>query len=264
MPKSRGMLFGVFIALLLWGAMGGCARAQTYPVVRVEDYPEYANVRAQLQALVNAYGFHDRNQFCIITYNGPDMGDDPIPSIYWPTQNKYIAWGSGPQSSIIGASDYFDLTRDIVPDNYDNGANTSTYLMTRSEVDGIINDCRGRGEKYTITKTHGGWVSISKFSQFVLVNEQLQDLVDLDSSPKINKFCVIGQKDGSFLAAYVYWQTQEQLIMWLPDKNFPDDPYAVAYADVDIDLKHGLRDQEDGHDDRDEMQRSYAQSILKA
>jgi hypothetical protein len=38
----------------------------------------------------------------------------------------------------------------------------------------------------------------------------------------------------------------------------------LAYPDVQIDLKHGLRDEEDSEDDRNEMQRSYAEAILKA
>ena len=95
---------------------------------------------------------------------------------------------------------------------------------------------------------------------------KLRDLVDHDAIQKTNKFCVIGQKDGAFLGAYVYWQTEDQMIFWLPDPKNNYVPDALTDSPVQIDLKHGLRDEEDVKYDQynDEMQRSYAESILQA
>jgi len=89
-------------------------------------------------------------------------------------------------------------------------------------------------------------------------------LADHEGSSEIDEFCVVGQRDGSFLAAYVYWKTESRLFMWLPGNDNLDDPLAVDTSDVDIDLKTGLRDEEDAEDHRNEMQRSYAQAILRA
>ncbi len=258
---------GVFFARILYfavvllavGRVVG-ARAQEPAVVSIQNNPQFSELHVQLQALVNAYGFHTINHFCIITY-APQKGDDTlIPFIYWPTQNKFIGWGTGPDPSIIGAGDYDDLTRDVIPDDSDSG---SDYLR-RSLVEHFMRDCRARGSWYTITKTAAGWVSVNKIPEFSSIKMQLQYLADHEGSSEIDEFCVVGQRDGSFLAAYVYWRTESRLFMWLPGNDNLDDPLAVDTSDVDIDLKNGLRDEEDAEDHRNEMQRSYAQSILRA
>ena len=105
---------------------------------------------------------------------------------------------------------------------------------------------------------------IARYAQFSTVNVQLQYLVDNNGSQKTNKFCVIGQKDGMFLAAYVYWETEHQLIFWLPSQDDKDDPFDVADAAIQIDIKHGLREEEDADGGRYQMQRSYAEGILRA
>jgi hypothetical protein len=251
--------FSILVALLFSFCACPAAWADELTVVSVQS--NFPDVRIQLQALVNTFGFHTVNYFCIITYGLPKGDDEWTPIVYWPTQNKLIEWGVG-STLITGSDHYFDLSRDVIPD----GEVTNDYWH-RSDVDRVVKDCGARGDKFTINKTRGGWVSIGRYSQFATVKAQLQYLVnhnDLSNNnalPKTNKFCVIGQKDGTFLGAYVYWETADQLIFWYPDPD--DDQLAVTYSDVQIDLKHGLRNQEDAEDDRNEMQRSYAESIVK-
>jgi len=216
-------------------------------------------VRAQLQAMVNAYGFHSINHFCIVWYPGSSKDDFAGPYVYWPTQDKFIVWGVG-SNLILESTDYFDIQRDVLADGVDL---TSTYPH-RGDVTAIVRDCRIHGNAYTIKKTIGGWVPIGKFDQFLSAKQQLQFLVDDLAPTKVNKFCVVGQKDGPFLAAYVYWQTQNKLILWLPDPNDGVEPSDLAYMPVQIDTRHDLRDTEDAQDYRNEMQRSYALSILQA
>jgi hypothetical protein len=230
------------------------------PIVSIQNNPNFPDLHDQLQALVNTFGFHNTNRFCIITYASPPGDGDLIPYIYWPTQNKLIGWGTGSNPSIMGALDYYDLARDVLPDNKDLWSD----YPHRSWVKNLIRDCSARGDWYTIKKTADGWVPIDKFLQFSSITTQLQYLADNETSQKTSNFCVIGQKDGVFLAAYVYWKTTNQLFLWLPDKYNLDDPIAVATADVQIDLKHDLRDEEDAEDQRNEMQRSYAEGILHA
>jgi hypothetical protein len=254
--KLNLVRFLVFVAALLFGwGHGPAAWADGVTAVSIRNNPGYADLQIQLHALVNTFGFYTTNHFCVVGYETKDDAD-ALPYIYWPTQNKLIVWGFG-SNLILGADHYYDLTRDILPD----GAMTMGYLH-RSDVKKIISDCREHGDAYTIKKTTGGWVSITKFSQFSDVKAQLQYLVDHIALQKINSFCIIGQKDGAFLGAYVYWRTENQLIFWPPSPS--DDNFILAYPDVQIDLKHGLRDEEDSEDDRNEMQRSYAEAILKA
>jgi hypothetical protein len=251
-------LLAIVMALLFGWGVGPVAQAEDSHVVSLQSDPVYDNLHIQLQALVNTLGFHTTNHFCVIAYGGPKKDDSITPYVYWPTQNKIIILGFG-SDLILDTTFYFDLMRDILPD----GEVTNSYLH-RSDVNDIVQDCRAHGNAYTITKTAGGWVPIDKFSQFSSVKAQLQYLVDKKASQKTNDFCVIGQKDGTFLGAYVYWRTENRLIFWFPSPYDVDDPFAVTYAAIQIDLKHGLRDKEDAEDTRNEMQRSYANTILKA
>jgi hypothetical protein len=248
----------IVLALLFGWSISPAAWADAPSVISLQSDPDFADVQTQLQALVNTMGFHKTNHFCIITYAAPkgDSANDVVPFIYWPTQNKFIEWKD---DVILNEIHYFDLTRDILPD----GSSSIDYL-TRSGVNHLIHDCRARGDNYKIIKTAGGWVPISHYPQFATIKAQLQDLVDHDATQKINKFCVIGQKDSTFLGGYVYWLTGDQLLFWLPNPHDIYESDALTYPTVEIDLKHGLRDEEDARDDRDEMQRSYAETILQA
>jgi hypothetical protein len=250
-------IFCLFSALLFWGGSSP-ARADNYTVVPLRDDPSFADVHFQLQAMVNVFGFHSVNHFCIIAYRAKD-DDAVVPHVYWPTQDKMIVWGVG-SDLLLASTDYLDLRRDILP----GGTDTSPDYLTHAEVDGLITDCRERGSAYTIIKTYGGWKRIDEFPEFSTVKAQLQYLVDHKASEKLNDFCVIGQNDNDFLAAYIYWKTQDQLLYWLPSKYDVDDPFAVADSPVQIDLKRGLRDEEDAGNERNQMQRSYADAILRA
>jgi hypothetical protein len=245
----------IVLALLFGWGIGPVALADDAVAVSIQNDPDFADLQIQLQLLVNTMGFHAMNHFCVVGYEAKG-NTDVLPYIYWPTQNKLIVWDD---NIILESAHYSDLTRDILPD----GAMTINRLH-RSDVNDIIQDCRKYGDVYTIKKTANGWVPIGHFRQFATIKAQLQDLADHDATQKINRFCVIGQKDGAFLGAYVYWLTGDQLIFWLPDPQDIYDLDALTNSAVKIDLKHGLRNEEDSADDENEMQRSYAEVILKA
>jgi hypothetical protein len=214
-----------------------------------ENNPNFAGMRAQLQTVANTAGFHTTNHFCVVAYGSSATDPYPQAYIYWPTQNKIIRWDPGSNQPILESGRFFDLTRDVLPD----GAVTNGYFH-KSEMIEIIQDWQNHGTVYTIKKTAGGWVPISQYPQFASVRTQLQYIADNNITvdpprlPKTGKFCVIGQKDGTLLGAYVYWQTEQQLIFWLPGQYNIVDPFAVAVSVVEIDLKHGLRDEEDAKD----------------
>jgi hypothetical protein len=245
----------IVLAILFGWSITPAARADDVIAVSIRNDPDFADLHIQLQLLVNTMGFHTTNHFCVVGYEA--KGDDgAVPYIYWPTQNKLIVWDD---NIILESAHYSDLTRDILPD----GAMTINRLH-RSDFNEIIGDCRNYGDAYTIKKTAGGWVPISHYQQFATIKAQLQDLADHDATQKINKFCAIGQKDGAFLGAYVYWLTGDQLLFWLPNPKDLYDSSALTNSAVKIDLKHGLRNEEDSADEENEMQRSYAGSILQA
>jgi len=234
-------------------------RAEDAVVISTRTVPRFADLRLQLQAMVNSLGFHIVNQICVIAYQIPGNRFPSGAYIYWPTQHTLIDWDYG--SEIIYAGTYFyDLNRDVIADD----AYPGSQYPRQSFVNGVIHDCIRHGDNYTIIRTSGKWVPIKKFSQFSTIEDQLQYLVDHDGAARRNNFCVLGQKDGPFLGAYIYWKTAAKLIIWLPGPYDVYDPFAVADMPVQIDLERGLRDHEDADDYRDEMQRSYAESILKS
>ncbi len=208
--------------------------------------------------MVNTSGFHRVNQFCVVGYS-PNGSHVATPYIYWPTQNKIATWEVDPDQPVLDFLTYFDLNKDILPD----GEVTYNYLH-HSDLKRIIQDCKKYGDSYKIKKTEDGWVAINRYSKFSDILEHLQYLANQTSSPNINKFCVIGQKDGAFVAAYVYWETQNQLIFWYPGRYDNLEPYALANPAFEVDLTSGLKDQESYKEYKNEMQRSYAEGILKA
>jgi len=248
--------------LLFWCGCGPVARAGGDTVIPLKNTPYYADVSIQLQALVNNFGFHDNNYFCVIAYKSGEDGTVTA-YVYWPTQNKLIVWGVG-SSILLASTDYFDLLRDIAPSPADIPPQDFILPWTKADVISLVQDCHAQGSIYTVMKTTDGWAPIRRFSEFSSVEAQLQYLVDNNSSAKVNNFCVVGQKDGVYTAAYIYWQNQNRLIYWLPGKYDVDDPFAVSDSPVQIDLNHGLRDEEDSSDERNEMQRSYATAIVRA
>jgi hypothetical protein len=112
--------------------------------VSIQDNPNFVDMRAQLQAVVNALGFHSTNRFCVVGYETDDV-HYPLAYIYWPIQNKMIAWDFGSNQPTTESGKIFDLTRDVLPD----GAMTDNYLH-RSDIKSIMQDCRKYGNYYTI------------------------------------------------------------------------------------------------------------------
>jgi len=237
------------------------ARANAAPVVSALHDPFYAGLHDQIQALVNICGLHDMNYFCVIAYGPQSEGDtESLPLIYWVTQDKLIVWGVG-GDRLFESDRYIDLSRNILPEGQ---STTSPDYLTKSGAEMVLEDCQRRGERFTARKTQGGWVSIDKFDQFSTAQAQLPDFVDHNGKVKQNRFCIIGQKDGAFLGAYVIWLNAGQLFFWLPSPYDKVDTNVLTDAALQIDLRAGLRDKEDSKDDRDEMQRSYAEGVLRA
>jgi hypothetical protein len=80
-------IFCILTVSLFWNS--SFARANDVSAVPVRTIPAFADVRLQLQALVNIFGFHDKNEFCVVAYKGTS---ELQAEIYWPTQNKLIQW----------------------------------------------------------------------------------------------------------------------------------------------------------------------------
>ncbi len=206
-------------------ALPVAARAETQ-WFSLKGEPAYADLKVQLLALVNVYGFHADNNFCVV---GQRDDDGEIALIYWPTENQLYYWNPKvPDQSSLLESQSLDLNKDVVATANEQG--TSMVLVTKAYIDDIIQSCNRYGNHYYVRKSDSGWASPQKFKQFLSLQTQLQNLLSppawlIAADPgtvrpkkQLNKFCVITQQDKTWLAAYVYWETEKRLILWIPKK----------------------------------------------
>ncbi len=249
------------VIFIVWSVSINARADSGVTAIPIRNLPAFSNARVLLQALANTEGFHDENHFCVVAYKGPS---DLQAEIYWSTQNKLILWVPEGSNAVFFTRDYVDLTRDVVANAAD--IKPSDYILpwTREEVNAVLQDCARHGNYYSIKRTFEGWIQVSRFSQFVTLQKQLQDLVNTDGHVKLNRFCVIGQQDGAYLAAYVYWPAQNKLIFWLPDPYNQYVSDALTNSPVSIDLARDLRDKEDANNIGNEMERSTALKVIEA
>lgn len=252
-------VLSIIAAFFLWCVSASIAHAGDGWDRPIDGVPAFADAQSQLQALVNIKGFYRVNQFCVVA-----ASDLSAAEVYWPTEGKLILWEPMDNPfALLWSRDYVDLKHDVVRSANDITLQYMVLPWTKPEVNEVISNCQKYGSKFTINKSEGGWVQISSFPRFSSIRVQLQTLVKAQAHSKRNDFCVIGQHDGNYLAAYVYWVTENRLIMWNPDPNDFSEPHGLVDSYSNIDLKTGAVDQEFFSRTAAEMPKSYANKILQ-
>lgn len=109
---------------------------------------DFADVRAQLQVVVDEHAHHRTSKFCV---TGETAGDSARAWVYWPDENKLILWRPDQDNphAIAGSNRYLDLKRDVVEGNDVHG---STYKLTRASANSVIRACKQHGDIYTIAR----------------------------------------------------------------------------------------------------------------
>lgn len=243
--------------LLLCCAAMQAAYAEDYWDRSITENPDYADVRTQLLVLVNIFADSKINHFCVVANHDPA---NEAALVYWANQHQLITWNPGEKLlTLVDSRNPLDLQHDVVSNSDEVGS--STYLVTRDWLNGILGDCRKFGNAYTIVKTEGNWISITSSPLFADVKTQLQTLVNEQATKKVNHFCVIGQNDGSYLSAYVYWPEENRLIMWVP---VPDQSAELEGVDESYgaDLNTGIVSAETYNPFDGRIPRLYAQKVL--
>ena len=114
----------------------------------VANNPSFADVRKQLQVLVDARGHRRRNRLCVV---GQESKGYRQAYVHWPAEDKLILWE--PQSdnsrAMLNSRRFLDLRRDVVTGDDVHG---STYLLTRSDADQTIAACRRYGTIFIIVR----------------------------------------------------------------------------------------------------------------
>jgi hypothetical protein len=85
--------------------------------------------------------------------------------------------------------------------------------------------------------------------------------VNVNGHEKANRFCVVGQKDSRSIQAYVYWPTEQKLILWVP--HLYDDE-ALVTSDRYLDLKRDVVEGDDVHGSTYMVTRSFVNAAVEA
>ena len=105
------------------------------------------------------------------------------------------------------------------------------------------------------------WVTIHGQSRFSNVHAQLQALTDINGTRDRNEFCVVGQQDGRYRQAYVYWPTENKLILWIPHLY---DDQALVRSKRYLDLTRDVVPGNDVHGSTYLLTRTDADAIIHA
>ncbi len=112
-----------------------------------------------------------------------------------------------------------------------------------------------------LAKAEFQWVSIRTLPYFDHAREQLQILVDTNGHRKANRLCVIGQRDGTSSQAYVYWPSENKLILWTPDVT---DPATLVHSRRYLDLKRDVVTGDDVHGSTYLLSQHFVNQTLSA
>ncbi len=105
------------------------------------------------------------------------------------------------------------------------------------------------------------WVTIHGQPRFSDVRSQLQALADINGTQDRNEFCVVGQQDGRHRQAYVYWPTENKLILWIPHLY---DDQALVRSKRYLDLRRDVVPGNDVHGSTYLLTRTDADAIIHA
>ena len=141
--KSSWAAFTVLLVLAMLAPVAARTAGHWFSI---RGRPEFADVQAQLQVVVDEHAHQRTNRFCVV---GEMVEGSTEAWVYWPEEGKLILWRPDRDNphAIAGSKRYLDLKRDVVEGNDVHG---STYRLTRATADEKIQACRQRGEIHTI------------------------------------------------------------------------------------------------------------------
>jgi hypothetical protein len=117
----------------------------------------YKPVKTALRALVVSESARGAQHFCVVGYRVQGASDAPPKRtawVYWREQKRLIQWqpateGFESKQTLLRSSRSLDLAKDVVATEAEAGS--STYLVSRAWVDGVLKDCKARGTQHSIS-----------------------------------------------------------------------------------------------------------------
>jgi len=135
----------LLVALAAWGEM------QETTAFRVSKAAEFGPLKPALQALARE-AKHRTNHFCVVGYRLKD--GEKQAWVHWKEGKQLILWEArSPESenvaALVQSRRRIRLEKDVVATEAEVAG--STYLVTRSWVTEILQDCRAHGDQVTIS-----------------------------------------------------------------------------------------------------------------
>jgi hypothetical protein len=135
----------IFLIGLVTSLMAVSAQEPT--PVSVRGAAGFGQAERVLRELVTAKRGGPTNSFCVVGYK--DASDATTAWVHWVEGRALILWEpSNPPTPLVESRRYLDLTRDVVPS--EKQLKGSSYLVTKSWVDGVLADCKRIGDRYVL------------------------------------------------------------------------------------------------------------------
>ncbi len=149
----------IFIAALCSTVLPFTVSAKTTPETAVATFradrePGYQPVKTALQALARDGAARGAQHFCVIGFVGTAPSPAKFAWVHWREKKRLIYWlpaadGFAPKDTLLRSTRSLDLTQDVVATDAEVGS--SSFLVSRPWVDGVIKDCKARGANYVVS-----------------------------------------------------------------------------------------------------------------
>jgi hypothetical protein len=121
----------------------------------IRGAPSFETPEVALDTLVRRDAKTPQNHFCVVAYR---LANGELQAwVHWLEGNAIILWEpriDDPAHGLVWSRRYLRLDRDVVASEDDVAG--STYRVTKSWVEGIVEDCASAGDRFVVEKRAGG------------------------------------------------------------------------------------------------------------
>jgi hypothetical protein len=154
MLKITLLIAALFSAMSPFAACAKTTPETAYATFRADREPGYLPVKTALQALARDGAARGAQHFCVIGYVGTAASPAKFAWVHWREKKRLIYWlpaadGFAPKDTLLRSTRSLDLAQDVVATDAEVGS--SSFLVSRPWVDGVIKDCKARGVNYVVT-----------------------------------------------------------------------------------------------------------------
>jgi len=160
MRRIGWLKIGMLVASVIFTSTICLSQAKVLERIPIRKHPYFAgHVLPALKLLVREYGKARINHLYVSPVDVFENGAYSA-LVYWKENNARVLWepysgynkegNHDPNYDLRDSRRYWRLKKDVVATLADVGG--SSYLLTRSDAQRMVQDCRLRGEKYVVIR----------------------------------------------------------------------------------------------------------------